>query len=87
MLSVMLTHQHRNVKCMTTDVFDFEYLSEEEYHSLKETYKFMCDLIDPKKYPAIPAKIRKNASYCMRNYPAAKDWDKVYETVGFFNPE
>lgn len=61
-------------------------LPEEEYHSLKQTYAFLCDLIDPKKYPHIPLKIRKNASYCLKNYPLRREWNKIYDTVGFFNP-
>jgi len=66
---------------MTTNL-----LPEEEYHSLKETYKLLCDLIDPKKYPAIPKKIRDNAKKCTKHYPLQRDWDKIYPTCGFFNP-
>ena len=83
MSSVIVTHQHLSVKFMT---IEYEYLDEDEYHSLKETYKLLCDLIDPKKTPAIPKWIRDNAKKCTRHYPHGKDWDKIYETVGFFNP-
>ena len=82
MLSVTLTRRPHNVKYLMTDYP----LPEEEYHSLKETYKFLCDLIDPKKYPNIPKKIRTNASRCMKHYPMQRDWDRIYITCGFFNP-
>ena len=72
------TLRHRNVKSLMID--------EKEYHSLKETYKFLCDLIDPAKYPRIPARIRKNASRCLRHYPIRQDLKDIAETVGFFNP-
>ena len=85
MPSVTLTPLPPSVRCLMINSCD--YLTEDEYHALKQSYAFLCDLIDPKKYPAIPAKIRKNASACLKHYPASKDWDKVYETVGFFNPE
>ena len=62
-------------------------LPEEEYHSLKQTYAFLCDLIDPKKYPNIPKRIRTNASYCLKHYPRRDDWNKIYDTVGFWNPK
>jgi hypothetical protein len=61
-------------------------IPEEEYHSLKETYKFLCDLIDPKKYPKIPKQIRLNASKCLRDYPVRRTFDELVEGVGFWNP-
>ena len=61
-------------------------IEEEQYHSLKQTYCFLCDLIDPAKYPKIPAKIRKNASLCLRNYPIREDLKEIAESVGFWNP-
>lgn len=76
--SVTSIHQRRNVK--------YSMIDEPEYHSLKETYKFLCDLIDPAKYPRIPAKIRKNASRCLRHYPIRSDLKDIAATVGFFNP-
>ena len=63
-----------------------EPLPEDEYHSLKETYKFLCDLIDPAKYPRIPAKIRENAKKCLRHYPIRRHVDDLHYTVDFFNP-
>jgi hypothetical protein len=61
-------------------------INEDEYHSLKQTYCFLCDLIDPKKYPNIPKKIRTNASLCLRNYPIREDLKDIAEAVGFWNP-
>jgi hypothetical protein len=78
MSSVISTLRHRNVR--------YSMIEDAEYHSLKETYKFLCDLIDPAKYPRIPAKIRKNASRCLRHYPIRRDLKEIAETVGFFNP-
>ncbi len=78
MSSVINTLRRRNVKYLMID--------EKEYHSLKETYKFLCDLIDPAKDPRIPAKIRKNASRCPGHYPIRQDLKEIAETVGFFNP-
>ena len=61
-------------------------INEDEYHSLKQTYCFLCDLIDPKKYPNIPKKIRTNASLFLRNYPIREDLKDIAEAVGFWNP-
>lgn len=81
MPSVMPILRHHNAKYLMTEI-----LPEEEYHSLKETYKLLCDLIDPKKYPRIPKQIRDNAKKCTKHYPHSRDWDKIRDTVGFFNP-
>jgi len=59
---------------------------ESEYHSLKETYKFLCDLIDPRKYPRIPKQIRDNAKKCLRDYPVRRTLEELEGVVGFFNP-
>lgn len=61
-------------------------ITEQEYHSLKETYKFLCMLTDPKKVPNIPKSLRDNAKKCLKHYPNSRDWDKIVDTVGFFNP-
>ena len=74
--------QLHNVKYLMTD----HPLPEEEYHALKESYKLLCDLIDPKKTPHIPKWIRDHAKKCTKHYPHSRDWDKIYETVAFFNP-
>ncbi len=78
MPSVIIIPLHLSVKYLMID--------EPEYHSLKQTYCFLCDLIDPKKYPNIPKKIRTNASLCLRNYPIREDLKDIAEAVGFWNP-
>ncbi len=75
-----LTQTVLNVECMTTE------LPEEEYHSLKETYKFLCHLIDPKKIPNIPKDLRRKASYCLKNYPVRRTLKELEDGVDFFNP-
>ena len=61
-------------------------LPEEEYHSLKETYKFLCDLIDPKKTPRVAKPIRDKARHCLKNYPVRRTLDELTEGINFFNP-
>ena len=63
-----------------------EFMTTEEYYSLKETYKFLSHLIDPKKYPAIPKAIRDRAKKCLEHYPIRRDLRDVINTVDFFNP-
>ena len=61
-------------------------MPEEEYHSLKETYKFLCHLIDPQKTPRLPKSIRTRAKHCLKNYPVRKTLEELQITVDFFNP-
>lgn len=61
-------------------------IPEEEYHSIKETYKFLCDLIDPKKTPNIPKSIRDNAKKCLKHYPVRESHRRLLEGLDFFNP-
>jgi hypothetical protein len=61
-------------------------MTEEEYHSLKETYKFLCTIIDSKKVPNIPKSLRDNAKKCLEHYPHSRDYPKVSDTFAFFNP-
>lgn len=61
-------------------------ISEEEYHSLKETYKFLCHLIDPKKTPRVAKPIRDRARHCLKYYPVRSTLKEIEDTVGFFNP-
>ena len=75
--TVILTQTVLSVECMTT---------EEEYHSLKETYKFLCHLIDPQKTPRIPKNLRDRAKHCLKNYPVRRTLEELQITVDFFNP-
>tara|TARA_B100000212_G_scaffold335251_1_gene306960 strand:+ start:348 stop:539 length:192 start_codon:yes stop_codon:yes gene_type:complete len=61
-------------------------MTEEEYHSLKETYKFLCCLVDPKCSPNLPKSVRNMASKCLKHYPNSKDYYMAAETFYFFNP-
>ena len=61
-------------------------IPEEEYHSLKETYKFLNQLIDSKKVPNIPKSLRDKARHCLKNYPVRKTLDELQQGVDFFNP-
>ena len=61
-------------------------MTEEEYYSLKETYKFLCHLIDPQKVPRIPAHLREKAKHCLKHYPIRRDIRDIITTVDFFNP-
>ena len=77
--SVMIILDHHNVKYSMTD-------KESEYHSLKETYKLLCMIIDPQKTPRIPAEVRAQAKHCLRFYPIRSEYRELIETVEFFNP-
>ena len=77
MYTVTHTHPHQSAKSLT---------SEEEYHSLKETYKFLCQLIDPQKVPHIPKSLRDKAKTCLKDYPVRRTLQELEDTVDFFNP-
>ena len=57
-----------------------------EYHGLKETYKFLCSLIDPQKTPRIPKYIRDEARSCLRKYPVERRMEELYSAVDYFEP-
>jgi len=61
-------------------------IPEEEYHSLKETYKFLCHLIDPQKTPRVAKPIRDKARHCLKHYPVRRTLDELQQGVDFFNP-
>jgi len=63
-----------------------EFMTTEEYYSLKETYKLLSHLIAPKKVPAIPKALRDRAKKCLEHYPIRRDLRDVINTVDFFNP-
>ena len=77
MSTATCTPRHQNVRYMTTEA---------EYHSLKETYKFLCQLIDPKKVPNIPKSLRDNAKKCLKDYPVRSTLKELEDSVAFFNP-
>jgi len=64
-------------------------MTEEEYLSIRETYKFLCMIIDPKKVPNIPKYLRDCAKKCLKDYPKPSDLknlDTYYTSELFFNP-
>ena len=61
-------------------------LPEEEYHSLKETYKFLSHLIDPQKTPRVAKPIRDRARKCLKDFPVRRTLDELQQGVDFFNP-
>ena len=61
-------------------------MSDKEYYSLKETYKFLCHLIDPAKTPRVAKPIRDRARKCLEDYPIRADLRDIINTVDFFNP-
>ena len=61
-------------------------IPEEEYHSLKETYKFLCHLIDPQKTPRVAKPIRDRAKHLLKHYPVRRTLEELQITVDFFNP-
>jgi hypothetical protein len=60
--------------------------TEAEYHSLKETYKFLCHLIDPQKTPRLPKEVRDRARKCLEDYPVRRTLEELQISVDFFNP-
>ena len=77
MSSVTRTLVLPNVRYLMTD---------KEYYSLKETYKFLCHLTDPHKVPRIPKELRDKAKHCLKDYPIRRDLRDIITTVDFFNP-
>jgi len=61
-------------------------IPEEEYHSLKETYKFLCHLIDPQKTPRVAKPIRDQARKCLEHYPVRRTLQQLQIGVDFYNP-
>jgi len=61
-------------------------MNDKEYYSIKETYKFLCNLIDPVKTPRVAKPIRDQARKCLENYPIRRDLRDIINTVDFFNP-
>ena len=61
-------------------------IEESEYHSLKETYKLLCDILDPRKTPRVPKPVRDKARHCLKYYPVRRTLKELEDGVGFFNP-
>lgn len=61
-------------------------IPESEYHSLKETYKLLCHIIDPAKTPRLPKSLRDKARKCLKDYPVRRTLEELQTGVDFFNP-
>lgn len=61
-------------------------IPDEEYHSLKETYKLLCHIIDPKKTPNLPKSLRDKAKKCLEDFPVRRTLEELQVGVDFFNP-
>ena len=61
-------------------------IPESEYHSLKETYKLLCHIIDPVKTPRLPKSLRDMARKCLEDYPVRRTLEELQTGVDFFNP-
>ena len=49
----------------------------ERYNALNRTREFMRELLDPKKTPRVPSKVRKEAYWCLRHYPSKYDVSRL----------
>ena len=61
-------------------------IDEKEYHSLKETYKLLCMMINPQRTPRIAKPYRDMARKCLESYPVRRKLQELQEGVDFFNP-
>lgn len=48
-------------------------LPSERFRAVLNTREFLKDLLDPKKTPRVPRKIRHQAYWCLRHYPWESD--------------
>ena len=51
----------------------------ERKNALKMAREFLRDLLNPKKTPKVPKKIRQDAYWCLKHYPAEYEIDKLAE--------
>ena len=61
-------------------------IPDKEYHSLKETYKLLCHIIDPKRMPNLPKSLRDKAKKCLEDFPVRRTLEELQVGVDFFNP-
>lgn len=59
---------------------------QKQYDSMKETYKFLLMMMDPKQSPGIPRIYRDCARKCIRDFPIDQDLKIVISKIRFFNP-
>lgn len=56
-------------------------LPNERTRSLRHARAFLRGLLDPKKTPRIPRKIRKEAYWALRHYPSDYEIDKLVKAL------
>jgi len=54
-------------------------LPDERFRSIIQTKNFLGELLDPKKTPRIPKKVRQQALACLRHYPSYWDLERASE--------
>lgn len=50
-------------------------MPDERYRAVRNTEKFLLDLLNPKKTPRVPKRIREQAHSLLRHYPSKYDMD------------
>jgi hypothetical protein len=56
-------------------------LPDERYRALKCGYEFLLELVDPKKTPKVPKKIRQRAHHVLRHYPTTYYFEMIAEKL------
>lgn len=46
-------------------------LPDERLRAILHTRGWLMDLLDPRKQPKVPLRVRLEAGYCLRHYPTA----------------
>ena len=58
-------------------------LPQQEHNSLIATREFLVDLMDPKKIPGVPEKVRLSARALLKHYPFRSKLDELYNGQTF----
>jgi hypothetical protein len=61
-------------------------LPQQEHNSLIATREFLIDLMDPKKIPGVPKKVRLSARSLLKHYPTRLRLDELYDGETFESP-
>ena len=58
-------------------------LPQQEHNSLIATREFLVDLMNPKKIPGVPEKVRLSARALLKHYPSKLRLDELYDGQTF----
>lgn len=58
-------------------------LPQQEHNSLIATREFLVDLLDSKKIPGVPEKVRLSARALLKHYPSRTKLDELYKGQTF----